>query len=79
MALADHLTPSGPRANRLTLILDGVTGADREALVAAILDPGFSHADIGNALRAEGYDIPDAAVGAFRRDNKKMEALNESR
>lgn len=79
MALADHLTPSGPRAHRMSLILDGITGADREVLITAILDPDFTHADIGKALRAEGYDITNNAVGDFRRDKKKMEALNESR
>ena len=79
MALADHLTPSGPRAHRLSIILDGITGTDREVLVNAILDPDFTHADIGKALRAEGYDITNNSVGDFRRDNKKMEALNESR
>ena len=79
MALAERLTPSGPRANRLSLILDGINGADRDALIAAILDADFSHANIGDALRSEGYDITNAAVGAFRRDRKKMEALRESR
>lgn len=75
MALADHLKASGPRTDRLTLILDGIEGEDRAVLIAALRDPGYTHADIGKALRTEGYDITDKAIGDFRRDPKKMGTL----
>ena len=75
MALADRLKASGPRIDRLTRILDGLEGDDRVALVTALLDPDYTHADIGDALRDEGYDITNNHVGDFRRNNKKMGAL----
>ena len=75
MALADHLKASGPRTDRLTLILDGIEGEDRAVLIAALRDPGYTHADIGKALRAVGHDITNNAIGDFRRNNKKMGAL----
>lgn len=75
MALADRLKASGPRIDRLTLILDGLEGEDRAALVTALRDPNYMHADIGDALRAEGYDITNNHVGDFRRNHKKMGAL----
>ena len=75
MALADHLKASGPRIDRLTLILDGLEGKDRALIVAALRDPDYRHADIGKALRAVGHDITNNAIGDFRRNDKKMGAL----
>ena len=75
MALEDHLKASGPRIDRLTLILDGLEGKDRALIVAALRDRNYTHADIGKALRAVGHDITNNAVGDFRRDDKKMGAL----
>ena len=75
MELADHLKASGPRADRLTIILDSIEGKNRAALVAALRDPNYGHADIGRALRAVGHDITNNAIGDFRRNSKKMGAL----
>ena len=75
MALADHLKASGPRTDRLTIVLDGLEGRERALLITALRDPDYLHADIGKALRAEGYDITNNAIGDFRRDAKKMGSL----
>ena len=75
MALEDHLKASGPRTDRLTIILGGLEGKDRALIVAALRDRNYKHADIGKALRAVGHDITDKAIGDFRRDDKKMGTL----
>ena len=75
MALADRLKATGPRIDRVTLILDGLEGDDRDALITALHDPKYTHANIGDALRDEGYDITNNHVGDFRRNPKKMGAL----
>ena len=75
MELADHLKASGPRIDRLTLILDSLEGKNRALIVAALRDRNYTHADIGKALRAVGHDITNNAIGDFRRNDKKMGAL----
>lgn len=73
MALAEHLRKTKVKHNTVAHTLTVMSAEDRQVLSAALADEGYSHADIGRALRREGYPVSDDQVRNHR--NKLKESL----
>lgn len=66
-ALTAHkVTPKGPKCSMCRLVGD-LPKADRDALLAALADPTFTHAAIARALNAEGFKVSSITVGRHRK------------
>lgn len=65
MALSDHLKKTG-HGDAVTRAMEAMEEMDRSVLIEALRDPGYRHADIGDALRAEGYPVSDRQVAHHR-------------